>query len=294
MANTFITRASWGARPPKREVFLAAWSQRNAFFTHYSAGPPTQSVREIQNFHMDGNNWADIGYNFLVDIRGNKYEGRQGTWLAIGAHAANNNTRGIGVCVIGRNSDVTDAAKRAVREIYDEACQRAGRQLQKLGHRDVNATGCPGDNLWNWVHAGMPFPDMTMATGDDEMKFVLVRETGSPHVWISNMMFRVPVSTPAQLNNIIWQTSANGWWPNTVWNAGAVAEVPPGQLGLWGPDLSPVDVVPVELTEAQIMAIAAAAEAGAAAGNDGASPEEVKAIIDEQLDQAFTGGADSD
>ena len=148
-----ISRESWGARKA-RSVEHVAWSRRTRVDVHYSAGPATQTPRIIQDFHMDSRGWGDVGYNFLVDQKGRIYEGRG--WTVLGAHIAGHNTQGIGVCFIGRDGDVTDAAKRAIRWLYDEACRRAGRKLSRGGHRDLGATSCPGDTLYRWVHAGMP------------------------------------------------------------------------------------------------------------------------------------------
>jgi len=157
-----ISRAEWGARAPRaRET--TTWARRTEFVVHYSEGPTTQTPRQIQNYHMDSNGWSDIGYNFLVDVRGRIYEGRG--WLVVGAHAPNHNTSGIGVCFIGRDGDATDAAKNAIRWLYDEACRRKGGTLAKRGHRDVTATSCPGDQLYAWVRAGMPAP----GSEDDDM-----------------------------------------------------------------------------------------------------------------------------
>ncbi|WP_395106600.1 N-acetylmuramoyl-L-alanine amidase [Actinomadura sp. SCN-SB] len=150
-----ITRKEWGARSPKSKT-STSWSKRTEVVVHYSEGPPSQTPRQIQNFHMDSRGWSDIGYNFLVDTKGRIYEGRG--WLVIGAHATGHNTSGIGVCMIGRDGDATDAAKRAIRWLYDEACRRAGRTLAKRGHRDVGSTACPGAELYAWVKKGMPAP----------------------------------------------------------------------------------------------------------------------------------------
>jgi hypothetical protein len=148
-----ISREEWGARAP-RSRSTVSWGDRTEFIVHYSEGPTTQSVRSIQNFHMDTRGWSDIGYNFLVDVQGRIYEGRG--WLTVGAHAPGHNASGIGVCMIGRDGDATSAATRSIRALYDEAGRRAGRNLAKLGHRDVYATSCPGDQLYAWVRAGMP------------------------------------------------------------------------------------------------------------------------------------------
>ena len=148
-----IPRSKWGARTPRSRQ-TTTWGARTEYVVHYSAGPTTQTPRQIQDYHMNSNGWSDIGYNFLVDKAGRIYEGRG--WLVVGAHAPNHNTSGLGVCFIGRDGDDTPAARKAIRWLYDEACRRAGRKLKMLGHRDVYSTSCPGNRLYAWVKAGMP------------------------------------------------------------------------------------------------------------------------------------------
>nr|WP_121182425.1 peptidoglycan-binding domain-containing protein [Nocardiopsis sp. Huas11] len=150
-----ISRSGWGARAPRSGV-SAVWRSRTGFTVHYSSGPPTQTPRQIQDFHMDGRGWSDVGYNFLVDHRGRVYEGRG--WTTVGAHAAPHNVSHIGVCFIGGDGDATDAAKVAIRSLYDEANRRAGRTLAKTYHGGLsgNSTSCPGSDLRSWVRAGMP------------------------------------------------------------------------------------------------------------------------------------------
>lgn len=150
-----VSRSAWGARSP-RSTRTVAWSQRDAVTVHYSFGPTSQTPRQIQDFHVDSNGWADIGYNLLVDAAGNAYEGRG--WLTVGAHAAGHNTHAIGICFIGRDGDATPAAKRTIRALYEEASRRAGRRLAMTHHSGLSgqSTSCPGDDLRAWVRAGMP------------------------------------------------------------------------------------------------------------------------------------------
>lgn len=150
-----VTRKEWGADETGLKVYTTTWAKRTGHYTHYSAGPPGQSVRSIQDYHLS-KGWGDIGYNWLVDADGLLYEGRRGTWFAIGAHAADNNTANIGTCFIGRDSDVTEAAKRTIRWVYDEACRLSGRSLAKRYHSMTSPTTCPGDTLRAWVSLGMP------------------------------------------------------------------------------------------------------------------------------------------
>jgi len=47
-------------------------------------------------------------------------------------------------------------ALRTIRALADEADREFGRSLERLGHRDVGRTACPGEALYGWVRAGMP------------------------------------------------------------------------------------------------------------------------------------------
>ncbi|AZM51154.1 peptidoglycan recognition protein [Streptomyces sp. WAC 06738] len=148
-----ISRSQWGARPPRDEDF-ATLSQRTGFAVHYSAGPTSQTPRAIQNYHMDGNGWWDIGYNFLVDRSGRIFEGRG--WMTVGAHATGYNTSHFGVCFIGRDGDATQTAKNSIRSLYYAANKYVGRSLARTYHSAIGSTACPGNDLRTWVRNGMP------------------------------------------------------------------------------------------------------------------------------------------
>ncbi|GAB3224087.1 hypothetical protein GCM10027447_12330 [Glycomyces halotolerans] len=147
-----ISRSGWGARRPNSDI-RTTWSRRTGFVVHHSGASAGQSVREIQNYHMDSNGWRDIGYNFLVDSDGKIYEGRG--WTGIGAHVAGHNTATIGVCVIGdyRSTMPTQEARDAVARLYREANRRKGSTLSVFGHRDLGSTACPGGTLYGWVRS---------------------------------------------------------------------------------------------------------------------------------------------
>lgn len=163
-----LPRAAY-ARPAKNGVTRVDMTQRTAFVVHHSAGPAGQSPRAIQNFHMDNRGFLDIGYNFMIrGTTGDIYEGRG--WYAVGAHATGANRDSIGVCIIGTDL-IEPPAKVALRDLYREACKLAGRTLMIRGHRDIDATICPGPRIYAWITSG--------ALERQEPRFLLLK---SPHL----------------------------------------------------------------------------------------------------------------
>ena len=79
----------------------------------YSQAEAPAIVRGIEIYHVKGNGWNDIGYNFLVDRFGQVYEGRFGgiERNVIGAHAQGFNTGSVGVSVIGEYSSLAISSK---------------------------------------------------------------------------------------------------------------------------------------------------------------------------------------
>lgn len=109
-------------------------------------------------FHMDGREWDDIGYNFLVGGDGNVYEGRG--WDIMGAHTQGYNVKSICIAFIGTFNNI-EAPRRqlfAAKNII-----RRGVTLGKLtpdyhlyGHRQLAPFLSPGAALYSiikkWDH----------------------------------------------------------------------------------------------------------------------------------------------
>lgn len=135
---------------------------------------PMVTIRVIYEYHAIDRGWGDIGYNYLVDYRGNVYEGRIGGENVVAGHAFGYNYGSSGICAMGdfTNVDVTPEAQAGL--IWIAAW--AGRNLDPFGskdyydpehnvpHRTVNVfaghrdcwpgdTECPGDVL----HSDLPF-----------------------------------------------------------------------------------------------------------------------------------------
>jgi hypothetical protein len=177
-----IRRKQWGA---DESIVRAApsYADRLAFsVVHHTAGaqPSTRAesaaiVRGIQTYHVKGNGWNDIGYNFLVDRFGQIFEGRGGGIAAnvIGAHAQGFNTGSVGVSALGTfsGSGVGRRARRALVRLLAWRLDVAhvkptsrltwvsggnpkypeGREVRLRavsGHRDTGPTSCPGSGLY--------------------------------------------------------------------------------------------------------------------------------------------------
>ena len=155
----YVSRAAWGARPPKSVKPITRPIE--AFILHHTVTATNDEaarVREVQNFHMDKRGWQDIAYSWLVGQSGNIYEGRG--WGVAGGHTDGWNDRAHAVCFIG-NSDVdqpTSAALASILAVKAESAALYGSHVTTRLHGDVNQTGCPGGHLRYWYNQGMPAP----------------------------------------------------------------------------------------------------------------------------------------
>ena len=181
-APPIITRADWHANEAIRRAPPYYADGIHLAIVHHTAGSnsytKTQSasiVRAIELYHVQGNGWNDIGYNFLVDKYGQIFEGRYGgiTKAVVGAHAMGFNSGSVGIAVIGdygstaitaaaRNALVSliawrldlahvDPLSKVVRVSSGNPRYAAGTAVTLnaiSGHRDVYPTSCPGANLY--------------------------------------------------------------------------------------------------------------------------------------------------
>ena len=142
----------------------------------YSRAEAAAIVKGIQLFHVQGNGWNDIGYNFLVDRFGTIYEGRFGgiDRNVVGAHALGFNTGSVGIALLGTYGDAKpsaaaqDAIARLIAWRLDLAhvdptsfltfisggSERYANGIPVLlsavsGHRDTGFTECPGNALYS-------------------------------------------------------------------------------------------------------------------------------------------------
>ena len=173
-----VTRRCWGADERIRRDNPVIAKTLTTAVIHHTAGAepatPAQSaaiVRGVYLYHVRGNGWDDIGYNFLVDRFGQVFEGRYGgvERNVVGAHSAGFNTGTVGVSVLGNyeRRRVSPAARAAIVRVLawrldvahvdpisnapvvsgGNPKYRKGLPLwlrAVSGHRDTGYTSCPG------------------------------------------------------------------------------------------------------------------------------------------------------
>ncbi len=163
---------------------------------------PMATIRSIYYYHAVTQGWGDIGYNFLVDESGRIYKGRHshapgstddtitgedssGNGVTA-AHAYQYNSGTVGVALLGTLTtvDATAAAKSALVDVLAwkasaHAIDPYGATLytnpvggnQKVfaniaGHRDVEATECPGGGFYATLPAVRSQVAARMGVGD--------------------------------------------------------------------------------------------------------------------------------
>ncbi|HWH96662.1 MAG TPA: peptidoglycan recognition protein, partial [Baekduia sp.] len=180
---TIIPRSAWGGDglPPRADpdygdvqvAFVHHTVSANDYAPEDSAG----IVLAMAKYHRDTNGWNDLGYNFVVDKYGQIFEGRAGgiDQAVIGAQAQGYNSHSTGIANIGTFTDVgqTEAALDAMARLIawklplhgapvtgQVVLTSGGGDLNRYssgtpvtlerisGHRDGDATACPGDALY--------------------------------------------------------------------------------------------------------------------------------------------------
>ncbi len=182
-----LGREAWGANEAIRRAPPRYATSVQFALVHHTAGSnsytPSQSaaiVRGIEVYHVKGNGWNDIGYNFLVDKFGQVFEGRYGgvDKNVIGAHAEGFNTGSTGVAVLGTYGSTAPsaAARTALSNLLAWRLDVAHVDPQSTlkwvsggnarfasgvpvmlravsGHRDTGLTTCPGTAFYAQLDA---------------------------------------------------------------------------------------------------------------------------------------------
>lgn len=173
-----VSRSKWGARPARSAASYLGGTR--GVKVHYTGSPESvglldhhercdDRVRSIQDSHMDGNGWSDLGYSAVVCAHGHVYVGR-GPHALPAANGPGLNSGHYAVCGLVGSKGFTEPTPAMLHGIRDaiEWLRREGNAGNEIkGHRDGYSTSCPGGPLYAWVKKGAPRPG---GSSDDWME----------------------------------------------------------------------------------------------------------------------------
>jgi hypothetical protein len=305
-----VARSSWATASCKPRVEWWYGAVDLAFVHHtvstnyYRPGQSAGMVRSICLFHKYGNGWNDIGYNFVVDRYGQIFEARAGgiDEPIVGAQAGGYNVYSSGVALLGSFSGAAPsrAAFDALSKLlawklslhgisvpgkvtvevtrtgapYSRYPAGSRVRLDRIsGHRDADATSCPGSALYRQLprlrqtvrrlagavsvltaRSAPAGPGAAAATG-------VLTAAGAP---IPGAMIELQQRTARGLTTIAGATTAE----DGTWSAGAAVAKNASLRALYRGDAAHSAVVslPVDVVVAPQITLVAAAQQVAPAG----------------------------
>lgn len=129
----------------------------NKLIIHCSATQAKSDIgaKEIREWHMTGNKWADIGYHYVIRRDGRVEKGRSD--LTVGAHCQGHNTGSFGICLVGGlgvrgngENNFTEEQFKALTKLV-KALVKEHPGAEVYGHRDLNrGKECPCFDAKEW------------------------------------------------------------------------------------------------------------------------------------------------
>jgi len=207
------SRATWGARASRGTSFLASTKGVKAHYTGGHVNPATltdhnacrAAVRGIQNGHMDGNGWNDIGYSMIVCNHDVAMIGR-GANVLPAANGPGLNSGHYAILVLVGTSGVTTMTNNMKRAFHGarnwlRSNGSAGKEIK--GHRDGYATSCPGASVYSWITSGAPLPGGTPPTPPPTPEPEEPRMDYGAFGYSGNPAISIPANT---WTNVRWDT----------------------------------------------------------------------------------------
>lgn len=98
---------------------------------------------DFANWHI-GRGWPGIGYHFVISADGTVNQ--TNNIDTVSYHVADHNTANVGICLVGNLSNHPPTAKQltSLKALIQHVNTVVGKKLIVRGHRDLNATECPG------------------------------------------------------------------------------------------------------------------------------------------------------
>ncbi|MFG1866083.1 peptidoglycan recognition protein family protein [Microbispora bryophytorum] len=179
MAIDLVSRAAWGARSPRGSY--SSLASTRGVKVHYTGGRVDPGivgdhakcvamVKSIQDFHIDGNGWIDIGYSMVACPHRKVFVGRGPGHLPAANGPGLNSGHYAVLGLVGNAGLVqpTDGILHAILDAVEYLRAKGGAGKEIKGHRDGYSTDCPGDPLYAWVKKGAPRPGTTQPQPDPE------------------------------------------------------------------------------------------------------------------------------
>lgn len=154
-----VTRKDWGAAGGRGRIIpipvpwvVVHHTTNPAFACGAALSDECAIVRGIERHHVIEEEWAGIGYQWLIAVpSGHVFEGRG--WGSEGAHCPGHNRDSVAIAFIadGRSDDLSPAAIESARSLIALGIAEGhiARDFELIGHRDARATECPGDRIYS-------------------------------------------------------------------------------------------------------------------------------------------------
>lgn len=181
-----ISRDTWGANTYSWDPYSSSDIDNSSRFTwqpgyyrasrivvHHTATnntypDPSKAVRDIYLYHTYSQGWGDIGYNYLIDDRGNIYEGKAGGDEVFGYHALTEaNTMSVGISLIGNfdNYSPTQAQLDSLAKLIAEKSLLYGIPINRgngtyQDWMDTNKTLFTDRDVWFWCYEGHQYDNL--------------------------------------------------------------------------------------------------------------------------------------
>ncbi|MBL8757395.1 MAG: N-acetylmuramoyl-L-alanine amidase [Phycisphaerae bacterium] len=165
---TIVPRSAWtreGAvvartKPLRAITRLTVHHEGSTVFNSTNDADVAKRLATIRAAHLQrrarrtGENWADIGYHYIIDPAGRVWEGRSTQYQ--GAHVDENNEENLGIMVLGNFDRQTPTrAQFATLDLFVADRLRLYRipVTRVYTHQELDRTACPGSGLQRYMLA---------------------------------------------------------------------------------------------------------------------------------------------
>ena len=107
------------------------------------------NAETIHRWHQE-NDWAGIGYHYVILEDGRIEKGRPDYWR--GAHVGGHNNGNLGICLIGEGGDATVEQLASLHQLLEGLLHKHP-EAYLAGHRDYDPNRtCPGFDVREWYY----------------------------------------------------------------------------------------------------------------------------------------------